>query len=119
MTYDLILEITNSFYDKVKVDIMIGYHFRFIEDFDEHIPRIAQFWHLQLNGEVIDRTQLPFNLLDVHKNMGIKRAEVGRWITLFTQNLDEFYAANKISEEHKMKWLEKVELFKTKIEAVI
>ena len=51
LDYDTLLEIIYGFYELAKRDVMIGYHFRVIEDFDEHIPRIADFWNLQLNGE--------------------------------------------------------------------
>ena len=90
MQTELILDIIQSFYDTVKKDVMIGYHFRFIEDFESHIPRIADFWNLQLNGEVKDRTNLPFKLIEIHKDKGIKSAEMGRWIHLFEKNLENF-----------------------------
>ena len=68
----LILEIIQEFYRVAKKDILIGYHFRVIEDFDEHIPKIADFWNLQLNGNMIDRGHLPFDLIGKHKVLNIK-----------------------------------------------
>jgi truncated hemoglobin YjbI len=119
MNYPLILEIINSFYDTVKKDVMIGYHFRFIEDFDEHIPRIADFWNLQLNGQLNNKAHIPFNLLSTHQALGIKKAEVGRWILLFNQNLQIYKDQNKITEEQITEWNIKIELFKKKIESII
>ena len=109
MNDQTILEIITSFYDKAKVDVMIGYHFRFIEDFDTHIPRIADFWNLQLNGKLIKKEHLPFNLLDVHQGLGIKKGEIGRWLKLFTDTLDEHIQSGDITSENKEIFLKKVE----------
>lgn len=119
MSYSLILELIESFYAVAKKDVMIGYHFRFIEDFETHIPRIANFWNLQLNGEVENRADLPFKLLEVHMGLGIKKGEMGRWIVLFKANLKKFKAENKITIEDKEKFEAKIEHFKLKIEQKI
>lgn len=115
LDYTQILKIIYAFYDKAKRDFMIGYHFRFIEDFDEHIPRIAHFWQLQLTGIIQDKSQLPFKLLEVHKALNVKKGEVGRWVTLFEQTLDE----QKVDLETKKVWMKKVHLFADKIISMI
>lgn len=119
MEANLILAIIQRFYDTVKKDTLIGYHFRFIEDFETHIPRIADFWNLQMNGQLQDKKNLPFKLIEEHKDRGIKRAEMGRWITLFSQNLDYFEQENKIDHEQKLLFIQKVEHFREKIERII
>ena len=71
---DWILNIVQRFYDKAKSDILIGYHFRNIADFETHIPRIASFWEIQLLGKthrVIDQN---FDVLKAHLPLGIKKA---------------------------------------------
>jgi hypothetical protein len=118
MSSTLILEIIKAFYAIVKRDVMIGYHFRFIEDFDEHIPRIADFWNLQLNGKLENKSNLPFNLLNTHRPLGMKKAEIGRWVLLFNQNLDIFESNNKISRKEIQDWNIKIELFRQKIETL-
>jgi truncated hemoglobin YjbI len=85
-----IFEVVNSFYDKAKNDILIGYHFRNIPDFNTHIPRISAFWELQLLG----KTSRPFeggafDVMNVHMPLKIKRGELGRWLLLFRKTLDE------------------------------
>ena len=112
MNRDLILKVIESFYATAKTDFMIGYHFRFIESFEEHIPRIAEFWNLQLNQQISDRDLLPFKLIEVHKPLGIKRGEIGRWVVLFQENLDKF---PEVTPDQKQIWMEKVEHFKIKI----
>lgn len=117
MEYKVILEIIQSFYDVAKRDVMIGYHFRFIENFEEHIPRIADFWNLQLNGIVTNKSNLPFTLIEVHKGLGIKKGEMGRWVILFQQNLDLAVAQNKIDAKSCELFMQKVNHFRSKLEA--
>ena len=119
MDYCTILKIIQSFYQKANFDIMIGYHFRVIENFEEHIPRIADFWNLQLNQKLQSKEHLPFNLLKVHNSLGIKKGEIGRWVKLFEDNLEDFVRSNEISVDDKQAWLKKVELFREKIENFI
>lgn len=119
MSYSTILEIIESFYDIVKKDVMIGYHFRFIEDFETHIPRIADFWNLQLNGELKDKSNLPFDILATHTGIGIKRAEIGRWLMLFEMNLQTFLNHKKVTQKDVDLWNEKIEIFKNRIEKSI
>ena len=119
MDSQLILTIIQSFYDRVKKDVLIGYHFRFIEDFESHIPRIADFWNLQINGELTDKGNLPFKLIQEHKDRGIKPAEMGRWVTIFKENLEAFEHQKLMTKKEKDLMLEKVEHFRTKIEMVL
>lgn len=82
-----IFTVVDSFYQKARYDILIGYHFRNIEDFDEHIPRIASFWELQLLGKTSRPLTSPFDVMKVHVPLNIKRGELGRWLILFRQSL--------------------------------
>jgi hemoglobin len=113
--YDLILKVIYSFYDKAKRDVMIGYHFRVIDDFDEHIPRIADFWNLQINGEMKNRKHLPFNLFDTHKPLKINTGEIFRWNKLFEDTLEEYRKENKLTEEQISAWMKKVKIFKERL----
>ncbi len=119
ISYPTILEIISSFYQIAMKDIMIGYHFRVIEDFDSHLPRIADFWNLQLNGELHDKSHLPFEILKVHIPLKINKGEVYRWTKLFGQNLDAFVVKKAITDEDKMIWMKKVDLFATRLLATI
>jgi truncated hemoglobin YjbI len=114
-SFEQILEIITAFYEKATVDILIGYHFRKILNFDKHLPRIASFWQLQLTGKIDQRTELPFQLLQVHIPLKIKRGEVDRWVTLFEQTLLHFKNQKKIEEVQLTMWMEKVHHFKEKL----
>lgn len=98
--HEWILEVVNRFYDKAKFDVIIGYHFRNIKDFDEHIPRIASFWDLQLLGKTERKIEDPFDVMNLHLQLGIKRGELGRWLVLFRKTLTE-----QIENHPEMKFL--------------
>lgn len=115
LDFDLIYKITHSFYEKAVGDIFIGYHFRVIEDFNQHIPRIARFWLLQLNGEIKDKNDLPYKLLEVHQKLPLKRGEINRWEVLFTETLEEFKKSKKINDIQYQQWLDKIASMKEKI----
>jgi truncated hemoglobin YjbI len=106
LTKELILSITQSFYDKVKTDILIGYHFRNIEDFDEHIPNIARFWQMQLLGELIPGK--PFDLMNKHLALQMSIGQLDRWIKIFVDNLSEY----DLKQEDIDTWCGKVTWFR-------
>lgn len=110
----LILEIIESFYEKATKDFLIGYHFRSIEDFETHVPRIAVFWEVQLNGATERKEELPFNLISVHEPLGIKKGELGRWVTLFRETLQE--NQDKLGPDEIIRWNKKVDFFRDKLE---
>ena len=108
---DWIFTVVSSFYDKVRDDVLIGYHFRNIKDFDEHIPRIASFWDLQLLGKTDREITEPFDVIRVHIPLGIKRGELGRWLLLFRKTLDTQAAAAPKFSELKGNWETKLKIF--------
>ena len=114
-----------AFYQKAIKDVIIGYHFRHIEDFSLHIPRIITFWKWQLLGISLknqgtektqkDRelqgspgTDAPFHLIQTHRPLKIKKGEVGRWIILFEATLE----AHPLQEISKKQWRRKLRHFR-------
>lgn len=87
--HEWIFRVVDNFYSKARYDVLIGYHFRNIPDFDEHIPRIATFWDLQLTGKTERSLSKPFDVLNLHQVMGIHKGELGRWLVLFRKALQE------------------------------
>ena len=113
---DIIKEVVESFYSKAVKDVIIGYHFRKIQEgkshdvlnpdisfFKEHIPRIVTFWKFQLLGERPDET---YNLINTHAPLKLRRGELDRWLTLFDSTLDEFS-----DEDLKTAWRVKLQFF--------
>lgn len=106
-----ILTVVENFYAKAKTDVLIGYHFRVIHDFDEHIPRIAAFWDLQLLGKTSRRLTSPFDVMNIHLKMGIHRGELGRWLLLFRKTLDEEVTKDPSKKDLQDKWEERLKTF--------
>jgi truncated hemoglobin YjbI len=116
----LIENVVVAFYKKATTDILIGYHFRKIQEskssdplypelnhFSEHIPRIITFWRQQLVLLLDDEKPTQFDLLNVHRKLNIRRGELNRWVLLFKETLREI--KNQISDESEIKILEKLE----------
>lgn len=106
-----ILAVVDSFYDKAKTDVLIGYHFRNIKDFDEHIPRIASFWDLQLLGKTERPLSHPFDVANLHLALSIKKGEVGRWLVLFRKTLEEMTALHPEMSALSEQWRERLVFF--------
>lgn len=94
---EIINRVTRSFYKKAINDVFIGYHFRkitgekgpisTIEDFSEHLEKINAFWQAQLLGIKLPKGVA--HLLQAHVYLKIRIGELGRWVVLFKQTLDE------------------------------
>lgn len=106
-----IFEVVSSFYEKAKIDVLIGYHFWVIKDFDEHIPRIAAFWEIQLLGSTERPLAQGFDVRNIHLPMGIKRGELGRWLVLFNKTLDEKVKAYPEFSDLAEVWRERLKFF--------
>ncbi|MCM2349771.1 MAG: hypothetical protein NDI69_07105 [Bacteriovoracaceae bacterium] len=106
-----IFNVVDSFYQKAKVDVLIGYHFWIINDFDTHIPRIASFWEIQLLGTSSRSLEKPFNVVGLHLPMGIKRGELGRWLVLFRQSLQKETQKHPEMEKLAVLWDERLTFF--------
>jgi truncated hemoglobin YjbI len=113
LPFNTILRIITSFYDKATADMMIGFHFRHIEDFSTHLPRISSFWQLQLFGHTENTSSIPFDLIKVHLPLKVLPGQVDRWVVLFNDNLELY--SQEVSEDLKIKWSEKVHHFAEKI----
>ena len=93
---EVIDQVVKAFYDKAKSDILIGYHFRHIRDFDLHIPKIQRFWYLVLlplspeEKKSVIQKGVPKNIVQSHEYLKVKRGEVGRWVKIFIETLDSF-----------------------------
>ena len=118
--FEFIKTVVDSFYNKAKVDIIIGYHFRHIDNFNDHLPKIYLFWCLQLlelnaqeKKELISNASLE-NIIKKHEYLKIKKGEVGRWVLLFQQTIDSTFLNLEKPEEFrllKQKMTQKTEHF--------
>jgi truncated hemoglobin YjbI len=111
---DWIKQVVELFYEKAREDILIGYHFRHIKNFDEHIPRIVSFWEIQLLGKSQKPLGNNFDILNVHVPLGIKRGELGRWLVLLKKTIHEELEFSPDMRNLSQLWNEKLDLFEKK-----
>lgn len=111
---EFILKTVEKFYAKATTDFLIGYHFRHITDFDSHIPRIATFWDIQLLGAPSRPLDEPFDVINKHIPLMIKPGEVGRWVVLFKEVLNEEKYHSPQYLDLIEKWFLKLEFFREK-----
>lgn len=94
---ELIYAVVESFYEKATNDVLIGYHFARFRDpatLNHHLERITTFWEMQFTGQITRALEgNPFRLMLTHLQLNIKRGELGRWVVLFHQTLDELEKA--------------------------
>ena len=122
---ELIFIVVESFYKKAVYDVLIGYHFEKFRDphlLSHHLERITTFWEMQLTGGITKPLEGPgFRLLLTHLQMGLKKGEIGRWVILFHQTLDElevFFKTNGNEMEKEeitaivIEWKTKIDFFK-------
>ena len=104
---EMIEDVVRAFYAKARTDILIGYHFQRIADFETHLPRIFAFWELQLLGKTDRTLSEPLDVIRAHIPLNIHTGEVNRWVKLFMETLNE----SRASDELKARWPSKLEHF--------
>lgn len=117
-------KIVESFYTKVIPDILIGYHFRKFENPEvlaHHLDRLTGFWEMQLMQTLSVPLEKPFRLIFTHAELNLKNpGELGRWVTLFNETLDEFEKKTSNPQELALIeiWRVKIDFFKAKFLSV-
>ncbi len=104
---EMIEHVVRAFYDKARTDVLLGYHFQRIPDFETHLPRIFSFWELQLLGKTDRTLGEPLDVIRAHIPLNIHTGEVNRWVKLFLETLSESQA----SDELKARWPSKLAHF--------
>ena len=88
-----IIQIVNTFYDKVKQDPVIGHFFNDVMkvDWDKHLPKMYNFW----DNVVFYTNNYSGNPMQVHKNIHVlhafKAADFKQWLKLFVATVDELF----------------------------
>jgi hemoglobin len=92
-----IVQLLNLFYSKAFKDELIGYFFTEVVplDLETHIPVIADFWE----AIVFNTQDYRKNVMQVHQHINqlsaIKKEHLDRWVSLFTQTVEELFAGAK------------------------
>lgn len=89
-------KLMGRFYEYVLDDMVIGFIFTDIADFDleEHLPIITDFWETVLFGTGAYKRKT--KVFDVHKELNeklpLKKGHFNRWLYLFDKSVDEMYS---------------------------
>ncbi len=115
--------VVKSFYQKALADFLIGYHFWKFEKPEvlaHHLERITGFWEMQLTMNLTVPLDKPFTLMYTHIQLGLKPGELGRWIMLFSDTLNEFEQKPHSLEEKALidLWRKKLLWFQQKFLSV-
>lgn len=127
--YELTYIVVETFYKKAIYDVLIGYHFEKFRDpevLKHHLQRLATFWEMQLTGKATNKLDRPFHLIFTHLPLGLKRGELGRWIMLFHQTLDELQMETEKNSDKKeaetmklviAEWKERIVFFENRFKS--
>lgn len=91
-----IIQIVDSFYEKVRKDELIGPVFNEIAqvNWDEHLPKLYNFWaDLILGTDSYNGRPFP-----PHLKLNLKPEHFERWLKLFNETIDENYQGLKAEE---------------------
>lgn len=119
---NIIKQVVRDFYELAVNDVFIGYHFRKIstsplshatiqsnlKDFEDHLPKIEDFWCAQLMPSYTRIYERP-HVLKIHEYLKIRKGELGRWLTLFREILAKH--DDHDSHEFIKAWKQKVDIF--------
>jgi hemoglobin len=113
LTLDDIKLLVNTFYDKVREDTFIGpiFNERIQNRWPEHLAKMYTFWQTVLLGNHTYYGS-PF---PPHAQLPVEREHFERWLSLFSQTLNELFTGQK-AEEAMWRADKMAEMFQYKIE---
>lgn len=85
--------LVSSFYDKVRKDNVLGPFFEIIEDWDEHLEKLTDFWQSNL----FLKTRYYGNPLEAHikadnaNDNSISELHFGLWLNLWFETIDSLF----------------------------
>ena len=78
--------VTARFYERLRDDERLAPFFASITDFPAHERRIADFWWIAMGGRLDSPPTV--DMLGLHRGMGLRPADLERWLALFAETLD-------------------------------
>lgn len=95
-----LINLINTFYEKVKADPLIGHIFNDIArvDWPHHLPVMYDFWEfLLLDGRNYRGNPIQKHL-DLHNRYPLRPEHFDRWLALFQSTVDELFAGPKADD---------------------
>lgn len=92
--------LVNSFYEKVKLNNVLGYIFNDIAkvNWENHLPKMYSFWGGLLLGERGFTGNPMQKHIELSKLTELTEKEFSEWLNLFNQTVDELFNGNKADE---------------------
>lgn len=92
--------LVNTFYDKVKVNPVIGKIFTDIVkvDWEEHLPKMYDFWSGVLLGERGYAGNPMIKHIQLSRITKMSESEFTEWLILFNKTVDELFEGEKAEE---------------------
>lgn len=86
-------QLVNRFYDKVNQDETIGFFFNQIAkvDWDEHLPKMYDFWQTLLFGEVAYKGNPMGAHFPINEVVAMEKYHFEHWLQLWTSTIDELF----------------------------
>ena len=95
-TREDIHHLMKKFYEKAIPDPQIGYFFTDIAklDLEAHLPVITNFWEMVVFGTRTYNNNVMTIHQHLHRLAPINEIHFARWLTLFSETVDELFAGN-------------------------
>lgn len=88
-----IIKLVDKFYDKVKVDVLLGPVFAHL-DWPKHMPTMYNFWSSMILGDMSYQGS-PFQK---HLHLGIDATHFAKWLELFNETVDDLFKGERATE---------------------
>lgn len=92
--------LVDTFYDKVKINSVIGHIFNDIAkvDWEHHLPKMYSFWESLLLGEKGFTGNPMQKHIELSKLTAMTETQFSEWLLIFTQTTDELFEGIKADE---------------------
>jgi len=99
-THEDIVLLINTFYDKVKINAVIGYIFGDVAhvNWETHLPVMYSFWDTMLLGKQTYTGNPMIKHIELSKLTALTQKEFTEWLLLFTQTVDELFSGSNATE---------------------
>jgi hemoglobin len=110
--------LVNSFYDKIRTNVILGHIFNDVAkvDWETHLPKMYSFWASLLLGEHSFSGNPMMKHVELSKMTAMTETEFSEWLSLFNQTVDDLFEGER-AEEAKTRAANIARLMLFKIEA--
>lgn len=111
-TYKEIEVVISTFYDKLINHPELGHFFEQLDNFDQHLRRITDFWWMAMGGSLEQPPKI--DMIGKHFPLGIRQADLQTWLALFSETLEQTLADNKARY-----WMDKVLTIAARLKQIV